>query len=149
MVHNYEAVIIFDPTSEEIAKAEVNKFKDVISGFGKLTKLDDLGEKRLAYEMKSHKSGYYVVYYFITKPDNIAELERQMRIDDHVLKFMTVRVEDEDDLDEYAEPTEEELEEECKSPAEILAAEAKSEQAACDASGQVVDLFDLIFKGGE
>lgn len=130
MLHKYESVIIFNPTSKEIAKAEVNKFKNVIKDLGKLIKVDDMGEKRLAYEVKSHKSGYYVIYYFITRPDNIAELERQLRIDDHVLKFITLRVEDEDDLDDFAEPTEEELEEECKSPAEILAeaTAAESEQ---------------------
>lgn len=141
MLHKYETVIIFDPTSEEIAKAEVNKFKDMIKGFGKLTKVDDLGEKKLAYEMKSHESGYYAIYYFITRPDNISELERQLRIDDHVLKFMTVRDDDDDDLDEYAEPTEEELDEVAKSPSEIL-----SEQEAASASAEKeIDIFDLIY----
>lgn len=140
MLHKYETVIIFDPTSKEIVKAEMNKFKDVINGFGKLTEFNDLGEKKLAYEIKSHKSAYYAIYYFMTKPDNIAELERQLRIDDHVLKFMTVRVDD-DDLDEYAEPTEEELEE-AKSPAEILSGSTVSEQ---DVAPKEIDVFDLIF----
>lgn len=129
MLHKYEAIIIFDPTSKEIAKAEVNKFKDIIKGFGKLTKVDDLGEKKLAYEIKSRKSGYYVVYYFITKPDNISELERQLRIDDHVIKFMTVENEDDDDLDEYADP----------------AAEEESEQKQDTKDDRVTDIFTLIY----
>ena len=98
----YESVVIFNP-NEKIAKEEIKKFTELIQSFStkKTVKVEDMGIKRLAYDIKDHKSGWYAVFTFQSIPDNIADLERQFRIDDNVLKFMTVR-HDGDDF-EFAE----------------------------------------------
>lgn len=61
----------------------------------KLYKIDiqDIGEKTLAYDVKSHKTGYYIVFTWVGTSDDLAYVERKFRIDDEILKFITVDLE--------------------------------------------------------
>lgn len=94
-MNKYESVIIINPSVEEQAiKALIEKFTDLINKNGKLEKVEELGKKKLAYEIKKNAEGYYVVFNFEAKPDSIAELERVYRITDEVIKFIVVREND-------------------------------------------------------
>lgn len=94
-MNKYESVVIINPNvDEEGIKALVQKFTDLINTDGKLEKADELGKKRLAYEIQKNKEGYYVVFYFEANPTLITELERNYRIIDEVIKFMTIKVEE-------------------------------------------------------
>ena len=94
-MNKYESVIIINPNvDEEGTKAVVQKFTDLINSDGKVEKVDELGKKKLAYEVKKNKEGYYVVFYFEANTNLISELERIYRITDEVIKFMTVKVEE-------------------------------------------------------
>ena len=91
-MNKYESVIIINPSvDEEGIKALIAKFTDLINKQGKLEKTDELGKRKLAYEVKKNTEGYYVVFYFEAEPSLIAELERIYRITDEVIKFMTVK----------------------------------------------------------
>ena len=92
-MNKYESVIIINPNVEGI-KELVQKFTDLINTDGKVEKVDEIGTKKLAYEIQKNKEGYYVVFYFEANPDLISELERNYRITDEVIKFMTIRVDD-------------------------------------------------------
>lgn len=94
-MNKYESVIIINPNVEEDGiKALISKFSDIINNDGKVEKVDELGKRKLAYEVKKFTEGFYAVFYFEGNPDLIAELERNYRITDDVIKFMTVRQED-------------------------------------------------------
>lgn len=94
-MNKYESVIIINPTvDEEGVKALVSRFTDLINTDGKVEKVDDLGKRRLAYEVKKQKEGYYQVFYFESNPEVIKELERNYRITDEVIKFMTIKVDE-------------------------------------------------------
>ena len=94
-MNKYESVIIINPTvDEEGVKSLVKKFTDLINTDGKVEKVDELGKKKLAYEVQKNKEGYYVVFDFEANPNLIAELERNYRITDEVIKFMSVKVEE-------------------------------------------------------
>ena len=94
-MNKYESVIIINPSLEQEAnKALIKKFEDLINTDGKVEKIDELGKRKLAYEIKKNKEGYYVIYTFEAKPEMIAELERNYRITDDVMKFIVVRLED-------------------------------------------------------
>ena len=54
-----------------------------------------MGKKKLAYEIKKNKEGYYVVINFESNPELIKELERVYRITDDVIKFLTIRKDEE------------------------------------------------------
>ena len=92
-MNKYECVIIINPSVEEEGmKNLIQKFTDLINNAGKVEKVDELGKKRLAYDIKKNKEAYYVVFYFEADPKSIAELERNYRITDEVIKFIVVRV---------------------------------------------------------
>ena len=94
-MNKYESVIIINPSVEEQAiKALIEKFTDLINKNGKLEKVEELGKKKLAYEIKKNKEGYYIVFKFEAKSSLIAELERNYRITDEVIKFIVVKEEE-------------------------------------------------------
>ncbi len=95
-MNKYESVIIINPNLEEaVIKSTIKRFEDLINTDGKLESINELGNKKLAYEIKKNKEGYYVVYNFEAKPELIAELERNYRIADEVIKFIVVRKDEE------------------------------------------------------
>lgn len=91
-MNKYESVVIINPTVEEEGiKALISKFTDLINTDGKVEKVDELGKRKLAYEVKKFVEGYYAVFYFEANPDLITELERNYRITDEIIKFMTIK----------------------------------------------------------
>ena len=96
-MNKYESVIIINPSvDEEKVKSLVDRFSELINKNGKVEKVDTLGKKRLAYEVKKNREGIYVVLYFEAEPSLIAELERNYRITDEVIKFIVVKDENQD-----------------------------------------------------
>ena len=94
-MNKYESVIIINPSADEDkVKSLIDKFSDLINKQGKVTKVDTLGKKKLAYEVKKNKEGIYVVFYFEAEPTLIAELERNYRITDEVIKFIVIKNEE-------------------------------------------------------
>ena len=94
-MNKYESVIIINPTvDEEGIKALIAKFTEIINNAGKVESVEELGKKRLAYEINKNTEGFYTIFNFEAKPELIAELERNYRIEDNVMKFITVKKED-------------------------------------------------------
>ncbi len=93
-MNKYESVIIIDPNcTEEAVKALESKVTGLINENGKVESVENMGKKRLAYDIKKNKEAIYMLFNFEAKPDLIAELERNYRITDEILKFITVRKE--------------------------------------------------------
>ena len=93
-MNKYESIVIINPNvDDEGIKALISRFSDLINNDGKVEKVDELGKRKLAYEVKKFEEGFYVVFYFEANPDLITELERNYRITDEVIKFMTVKLE--------------------------------------------------------
>ena len=91
-MNKYESVVIINPNVEENALKElIERFQTLINTDGKVEQVNELGKKKLAYEVKKNKEGYYVVYDFEANPSLIAELERNYRITDEVIKFIVVK----------------------------------------------------------
>jgi small subunit ribosomal protein S6 len=92
-MNKYESVVIINPAiDEEAVKALTENYTAMINNDGKVEKVDILGKKKLAYEVKKNKEGYYAIFYFEANPELITELERNFRISDDVIKFMTINV---------------------------------------------------------
>ena len=91
-MNNYESVIIINPNvDEETIKSLTERFTTLINTYGKVEKTTELGKKKLAYEIGKNKEGYYVVFDFTANPSLIAELERNYRITDEVIKFIVIK----------------------------------------------------------
>ena len=94
-MNKYESIIIVNPNVEEAGLKELEeKFTGLINENGKVESVENMGKKKLAYEIKKNKEGTYMLFNFEAKPDSITELERVYRITDEILKFIVVRKED-------------------------------------------------------
>lgn len=88
---NYEVVFILDPNLNEEATAKlVEKFKTLIESKGTLNEVNEWGKRRLAYPINDLNEGYYVLMTFTATPDLPAELDRQLRINDSVMRSIIV-----------------------------------------------------------
>jgi len=90
----YEIVFIIDPGADD---AEVMKLSEAIQKIitdqgGIITKIDMMGRRQLAYEINHRKEGSYVLLEVEGSGAEIAELERRMRVNDRILRYMTIRV---------------------------------------------------------
>ena len=91
-MNKYESIIIVNPNVDEAGlKALEEKFTGLINENGKVESVENMGKKKLAYDIKKNKEAYYMVFKFEANPTLIAELERVYRITDEVLKFITTR----------------------------------------------------------
>ena len=91
-MNKYESVVIINPNVEENALKElIERFQTLINTDGKVEQVNELGKKKLAYEIKKNNEGYYIVYDFEANPSLIAELERNYRITDEIIKFIVVK----------------------------------------------------------
>ena len=94
-MNKYESVVIINPNLEaESIKALIEKFSDLINTDGKVVSVEELGKKKLAYDIKKQKEGYYIVLKFEANPALISELERNYRITDAVIKHIVIKEEE-------------------------------------------------------
>ena len=101
----YESVCILRPVQAETDNDRViEKMKEVLTKSGaNILKLDNSGKKKLAYDIQHERKGTFITVQFEGPPTVVAELERFQRMEDQVMKFMTVRV-NPADLVAVAEP---------------------------------------------
>ncbi len=91
-MNKYESVFIINPNIEEAGIKElIEKFSNIINNDGKVLEVQEMGKRKLAYDIQKNSEGYYVALNFEANPELIKELERNYRITDNVMKFITVR----------------------------------------------------------
>ena len=95
-MRNYEVVFIAAPTiSSEELDAFINHAETVIKGKnGRIVKVDNWGKKSLAYKINKFREGYYVVLSIEAEGGAIAELERRFRVTDFIIRFISVRIDE-------------------------------------------------------
>jgi len=92
-MNHYELLFVLKPTlTDEENKAQIEKIIDSITAQdATIVATDDMGMRKLAYPVDKNERGYYTVVYFQAPGVAIAELERQLRINEEILKFMTLK----------------------------------------------------------
>ena len=96
-MNQYEVMYVIDPTLEDSARTElINRFSDLVKkNGGEVDRVDEWGKRRLAYAIQYKTEGYYVLMYIKAPADLPRELERNMQINDSILRYLTVRYEGE------------------------------------------------------
>lgn len=97
MANHYEVTYILRPTLEETEVDErVNTISDGLKGNGGsvVGEVEKMGKRRLAYEIADVREGYYVVMKFDSDAATSKELERQMRLNEDVLRALVIRLDD-------------------------------------------------------
>ncbi len=89
----YEQTYIINPVLDDDKHDEiVDKYRSLIEeNGGEIDEVDVWGNQKLAYEMSGKSSGYYVNTYFEAPGELIADLERAQRIDDNVMRYLTLK----------------------------------------------------------
>jgi small subunit ribosomal protein S6 len=90
--HVYESAILINAAlDDEAIKNLVERIKETIStNGGEILEIEDWGRKRLAYQVKKSKIGYYVIFRFNSLPDLITKLERFYQLDESILRYLTI-----------------------------------------------------------
>ena len=133
-MRTYETIFIVHPeVVGDDQTAIIDKYKTSLSNQGaEVLKVENWGVRNLAYQVKKQLKGCYVLVIFDAEPSVIAEFERRMRIDEMVIKFQTVLLEN-----GYQAPAADEPETEAADQAEEAeTAEAVEEQAAAEAGDE-------------
>lgn len=126
----YELVFIIRP---DVADEDIETIKDRSRGIitdrdGNVLNVDDWGKRRLAYEIQDYGKGHFVLFNYLGTTEVVNELERTLRIDDSVMRFLTVKLAERVDVEARVAEA-----------AEVAAeAEARAE-AADDAAGEAGD----------
>jgi small subunit ribosomal protein S6 len=92
----YEVVFIIDPTAsdDEVMRLSEGVQKIITGQGGVIIKTEIMGKRQLAYEINHKKDGTYVLLEVEGSGAEIAELERRMRVNDQILRYMTIRVDE-------------------------------------------------------
>ena len=92
----YENLFIVKPdaTEEEIDHLVDQMSKNVTAAGGTIDKVDKWGKRRLAYRIDKHREGTYVLMQFSVEAPVVKEFERRLRVQDSVIKFLTVRIDE-------------------------------------------------------
>jgi small subunit ribosomal protein S6 len=95
-MRRYDLIFIVQPDlSEEETKAVSDRYLQIITGQkGIIIKTEDWGKRRLAYDIKKQSRGNYFLVDFYGPGSMIREIERNLKIDDNILKFITVKTRD-------------------------------------------------------
>lgn len=93
----YEVMYIVTP---DAADDDITKLNDSLQTIitdqgGSIVRVDDMGRRKMAYEINRKKEGYYVLFEIEGTGREIAELERRMRVNDLIMRYLTVRVDEE------------------------------------------------------
>jgi len=88
----YESAILINAAlDDEAIKTLISKVKETITNnAGEILEVEDWGRKRLAYQVKKSKIGYYAIFRFNSQPDLIPKLERYYQLDEAILRYLTI-----------------------------------------------------------
>src|SRR6185295_2300863 len=89
----YDVIYILDPnaTVEEMAAVSTKVEQIVADSKGTVLKKDDWGKRRLAYMVKKHRDGHYIFFHLSVSTETIAEITRNLRLLEKVIKFSVVK----------------------------------------------------------
>lgn len=95
-MNKYELIYVIDTAMEESARNElIARFNGMIEeNAGKVEKVEEWGKRRLAYTVNYKNEGYYVLVNFTANPELPREIERVMQINESILRYLTVKVEE-------------------------------------------------------
>jgi small subunit ribosomal protein S6 len=92
----YETIFILRPETNQEGITQVNmRVRSIIDGLGgKALKLDNWGKRKLAYEIKKQLKGIYMYWRFLGSTGLVEEIERNLRMIDSVVRYYTVKVDE-------------------------------------------------------
>lgn len=102
----YETTFITRTEMPDAALAKLrDKISDIIKSFdGEIVMNEEWGKRKLAYAIRKETRGTYTFFAYSGKPGVVAEIERNLRIEDNMLRFLSIQLDDEFSADKYTKP---------------------------------------------
>ncbi len=99
-MRHYENLIIVKPTlTEEEIQSSINAIEEIItSNGGTIAARNAMGMRKLAYPIEKNIRGYFQVIYYTIAPSSIREIERRFRINEELLRFVTIKYENQREI---------------------------------------------------
>jgi small subunit ribosomal protein S6 len=136
-MRKYEIVFVVRPdvTEDDVAKL-ITQMEGVVTGAGgAIEKVEKLGRRRLAYRVARQREGIYVLFLLSGSGDTVKEFERRLKVADAVIKYMTIRVDE--DLERVAKMKELRAKQEARRPRKAAPAPAPAPAAPAAAEPAV------------
>jgi small subunit ribosomal protein S6 len=94
MMQKYELMFIVRPNADETAlTATREKVQSIVTETGgQVEEVKDMGKRRLAYLIDNHREGLYTVATFQSEADTVNEIERVLNINDNVIRYLTINL---------------------------------------------------------
>ena len=90
LVNNYALTLVLKPDLKEEARKEL--LDSITKKLGKIEKTDLWGSRDLAYPIKHQTKGWYAHYFFSLEPKNILPLDKDLKVEEDVLRYLLVRI---------------------------------------------------------
>jgi len=129
----YETLYLINPDlADEDYRSEVEKFNQLVEKQeGVIIKTEEWGKRSLAYPVKKFNRGFYVLLQYCGDAGIVDELKRDLRLDERVLKFQTIKLSDHADPDELKAKAE-------KKKVKVAETESDSEAEAAETGSEIV-----------
>lgn len=114
MIRLYETIVLFkgDLSDEEI-DSQIKRIEDLFARFqAEVVRIRKWGKKRLAYDIAKNRYGFYVLFHFRGEPALLTELDRNLKLNESILRFMTVQLDERHKVSDHIVDMEEERHEE-------------------------------------
>ncbi|MEZ4321101.1 MAG: 30S ribosomal protein S6 [Myxococcota bacterium] len=100
LTHEYETVVIFRPDLDDAdTRVIIDTLEAIITeNSGTMLIKDEWGKRKLAYPIANHLKGHYVLYNYLGPAESVLEIERRIRINDNIIRFMTVKLDENVDI---------------------------------------------------
>jgi small subunit ribosomal protein S6 len=95
-LNNYETLLVLDPdVPEEDLEKEIDRVKEEVEKVkGNVVELDKWGVRRLAYQIRKKRQGFYVLLKFVADPSSIKDLDSSFKLDETILRYIIVKREE-------------------------------------------------------
>lgn len=100
-MNTYEMIYCFKPTLDpDSVELSIKNIENTIVNLkGTIIKTDKMGRKKLAYDVAKFRDGFYASTYFELEPEKIKTLKRNMKLNENVIRELTIRI---DDMSQYS-----------------------------------------------
>jgi small subunit ribosomal protein S6 len=100
LTHEYETVVILRPDLDDADTREnIDRLETIIAeNSGTMLIKDEWGKRKLAYPIANHLKGHYVLFNYLASASVLVEVERRIRINDKIIRFMTVKLDEDVDV---------------------------------------------------
>jgi small subunit ribosomal protein S6 len=129
-MRHYENLVIVKPTltEEEVKNSLANIDEVITSNGGEIVSRDDMGMKKLAYPIQKNQRGHFYLVYFKVAPSAISEIERRYRINEDILRFVTVKYDSKREVKSWNEQVEK-VNKKSNTPAPVVESAPAAEEA--------------------